>query len=301
MGLFKKAEKSESKLRLALFGPAGAGKTFTSLLIAKGIGGTIALIDTERGSASKYADRFEFDTANIDQPTINNLVSTLNEAGKEKYDVVIIDSGSHAWQELLEQIDKLASQKYQGNSFAAWREGTPKQRKLVDAILTYPGHVICTMRSKTEYVLEENDRGKKVPKRVGMAPEQGKGIEYEFDMLIEMDVNNVAHVLKDRTGKFHGQYIDKPGADFGKELADWLSDGKKIEYATEEQQKELADLSYLLSASRAEDLRAKLNVMTKEDADKTIIALRAKKKQVEKKEVEPDSIDAKIAGKAGKK
>lgn len=223
--MFQKAIKAQSKLRLAVFGPSGAGKTFTSLRMATGIGGKIALIDSERNSASKYADRFDFDTASLDRKTIDEYISYMTGAAKAGYNVLIIDSMSHAWQELLEEIDKLASTKYKGNTWSAWSEGTPKQKRFVDAILNFPGHVIVTMRSKTEWTTESDKNGKSRPIRVGLTPEQGKGIEYEFDMLIELSTEHIAQVIKDRTGKYQDQIIEKPGEQFGKDLIDWLNDG----------------------------------------------------------------------------
>lgn len=229
---FKKATKAAAKLRLALFGPSGAGKTYTALRVAKGLGGKVAVIDTERGSASKYADRFEFDVCELEDKSIDGYIEVMYAAGNAGYGVLIIDSMSHGWQELLEQVDKLAASKYRGNSWSAWSEGTPKQKKFVEAILTYPGHVIATMRSKTEWTTSKNDRGKDTPVRVGLAPEQGKGIEYEFDMLLELSVEHVGNVLKDRTGKFQDKLIDKPGEEFGRELAAWLADAPQAPTTT---------------------------------------------------------------------
>ena len=98
------------------------------------------------------------------------------------------------------------------------------QRKLVGAILDFPGHVLATMRSKTEWTTVDNN-GKKTPQRVGLAPEQGKGVEYEFDLLVEISTEHIANVIKDRTGKFQDKLLDKPGEEFGKQLAAWLAEG----------------------------------------------------------------------------
>ena len=153
MAGFKKATKAAAKLRAAVFGPSGAGKTFSGLRIATGLadGKPIAFIDTERGSASKYSDHFDFDVLELDDKSIDGYVDAIQLAAAEGYEVLIIDSLSHAWQQLLEEIDKLAKAKYRGNTWSAWSEGTPLQRKLVDAILNFPGHVLATMRSKTEW------------------------------------------------------------------------------------------------------------------------------------------------------
>ena len=222
---FKKAVKSQAKLRCALFGPSGAGKTYTALAIASGMGQKIALIDSEHSSASKYADRFQFDTVDLKEKSITEYIEKINEAAVAGYDVLVIDSLTHGWQELLEEVDKLAKTRFKGNSWAAWQEGTPKQRLLIEAILNYPGHVMATMRSKTEWQTETTDGGKTKPTRVGLAPEQGKGIEYEFDLLLEMSVDHFGSVLKDRTGKYQDKILEKPGKKFGEELVAWLSEG----------------------------------------------------------------------------
>ncbi|MEX2444470.1 MAG: ATP-binding protein [Alkalispirochaeta sp.] len=232
MSMFQKATKTKSKLRLALFGPSGAGKTYTALSLAQGIGGPIAVIDTEYGSAAKYADRFEFDAANANDPSIDEIIDVINEA--RDYNVLIVDSLTHPWQELLAEIDQLAKTKYKGNTWSAWSDGTPKQKRLIRTILGFPGHFIATMRSKTEWTTTEGKNGSKTPQRVGLAPEQGKGIEYEFDMLMEISSEHVVQVIKDRTGKFQDKLIDKPGAKFGGEIASWLNEGAEPEPTRDE-------------------------------------------------------------------
>lgn len=247
MAGFKKATKSQAKARVALFGPSGAGKTFTALRVATGMagGGRIAVIDTEGAktkdkngndielsSAAKYADRFDFDVLNlVDDKSIESYCDAIRSAGSGGYDVLIIDSMSHAWQTLLEEVERLAKNKYRGNTWSAWSEGTPLQRKLVGAILSYPGHVLATMRSRTEWTTIDDGKGRKSPQRVGLAPEQGKGVEYEFDLLVEISADHVANVIKDRSGKFQDKLIDKPGEQFGRDLAAWLSDGDPAQVA----------------------------------------------------------------------
>lgn len=225
---FTKATKVQSKLRLAIFGPSGSGKTFTSLRLARGMSDNnesrVAFIDTEFGSASKYADRFSFDVLNLKDPTVENLISAINSAAA--YDILIIDSLTHAWKELLTQVDQLARSKYKGNSWAAWSEGTPLQNKLVESLLRFPGHLLATMRTKTEWTINVNSNGKSNPTRVGLSPEQGKGIEYEFDMLMEISPDHVINVIKDRTGKFQDQIVPTPDEDFGKEILAWLREGQ---------------------------------------------------------------------------
>jgi len=235
MGSFKKATKEQAKLRLALFGISGSGKTYTALRIATGLGGKIAVIDTERNSACKYSDRFDFDVCDAKKPSIENLKMFIDEA--RDYDVLIIDSMTHAWLELLQEVEKLAKTKFGGNTWSAWSEGTPKQMSLINALLDFPGHIIATMRVETNWTTVTNEKGKVVPVRVGEAPKQGKGIEYEFDMLMQISPEHDALVIKDRTGKYQDEVIQLPDEEFGQKLAEWLKDGKVTEKNNKKSQK----------------------------------------------------------------
>jgi hypothetical protein len=223
---FKKAVKTKSRLRLAIDGISGSGKTYTALAIASGMGGPVALIDSEHGSASLYADRFEFDTVDLMEFQIENYIDALNAAAKSGYPVVIIDSTSHAWDALVERVDQIANNMKGGNtSFRAWAQGTPLQKQFIEAMLNYPGHIIVTCRSKTEYSIDKNADGKTEINKVGLAAVQRQGFEYEMTMAMTMDASHTGHVTKDRTGKFQDKYIKKPGKEFGEQLIAWLNEG----------------------------------------------------------------------------
>lgn len=222
-----KATRHKLKLRAAIYGPSGSGKTYSSLAIAKGLGGRIALLDTERGSALHYAEGFgfDFDHDNLLDVSVEGYIKAINEIAKSEYDILILDSISHEWQKLLARVDDVANRFFSKNKWAGWSVGTPKQQEFVDAILGYPGHVIATMRVKTTWAIETTKAGKQKPVSVGLAPQQGKGIEYEFGILLQLSMDNVATVIKDRTGQFQGEVIEKPGVEFGQRLAQWLAGG----------------------------------------------------------------------------
>lgn len=227
--MFKKATKEQSRLRLALIGPSGSGKTYTALTIATAFGGPIAVIDTERGSASKYADLFAFDTVNMETFAPQTYVEAIRAAAQAGYKVLVIDSLSHAWvgrEGSLEQHDKAMARQRGGNSFAAWREVTPHHNALVDAILQADLHIIGTMRAKTEYVQEKDERtGKTTVRKVGMAPVQRDGLEYEFDVVADMDADHTMIVSKSRCRELADAVIRKPGAEVAQTLAAWLGQG----------------------------------------------------------------------------
>lgn len=221
--MFTQATKESAKLRVAIFGPSGSGKTFSSLSIATGIGEPIAVIDTERRTARKYSDRFNFIVAELTDRTLAGYTKAIKAAEQARVGTLIIDSMSHGWDELLSEIDRLAANKYSGNSMRAWGEGTPKQRAFIDTLLNFPGHIIATMRADTDWAIDRDNNGRVKVTKLGLKPRQGKGIEYEFDLLMELSADHVASITKDRTGKYQDQTIDKPGEDFGRELAAWLA------------------------------------------------------------------------------
>ena len=228
MGPFAKAVKHESKLRLAVTGPSGSGKTYTSLAIAAALadGKPVAVVDTEHGSASKYADLFAFDVVNMEAPFHpDRFVEMIREAGKAGYGVIVLDSLTHAWQGtggMLDLVDEIAKRKTGGNGFAAWKDATPIQNRMIEAIVGAPIHVIATLRSKQDYVQDKDDRGKTTIKKVGMAAQQREGFEYEFDVVMDMDIDNNGIVSKTRCPALTGRVFSKPGRDVANILADWL-------------------------------------------------------------------------------
>jgi len=228
---FKKATKTQAKARIGIIGPSGSGKTYTALRLATGLGKRIALIDTEHGSAAKYADEFEFDTVELTTFHPQKYIDLIKAAGEAGYDVLIIDSLSHAWagtEGALELADKAAA-KYQGNRFTAWRDVTPLHNKLIEAMLAAPLHLIATMRSKMDYIVTQDDRGRTVIQKVGLAPIQRDGMEYEFDIVGDMDLQHRFVISKTRCKALDGQVIEKPGPELAKVILAWLSDGAPAE------------------------------------------------------------------------
>jgi hypothetical protein len=215
-----------------LVGPGGSGKSMTALRIGKGLGKRIAVIDSERGSASKYAgDVVDFDLLELENYAPRNYVDALRLAEREGYDVVIVDSLSHAWSGkggALEMVDQAARRSRSQNTWQAWRDVTPEHNALIDALLSLRAHVIVTMRTKTEWVTEVVN-GKTVPRRIGTAPIQRDGIEYEMDVVAELDWDHVLTVSKTRCPALDKAVIREPGEDVAALLMAWLSDGAPIE------------------------------------------------------------------------
>lgn len=229
--MFQKAQRTQAKLRLALCGPSGSGKTYSALLIAQGLApeGRIALIDTERGSGSLYSHLGEYDIAPLTPPfSPDRYIQLIQQAEQSGYEVLVIDSLSHAWAGeggILDLHDKASLASRSGNSFAAWREVTPKHNALVDALIGADLHVIVTLRTKTAYEVADDGNGKKRPLKIGLAPVQRDGLEYEFTAVLDLSVEgHVATAAKDRTGLFDGAHWVSTRAT-GEALRDWLNGG----------------------------------------------------------------------------
>lgn len=224
----RKAIRKKAKLRLGISAPSGAGKTYGALQLAFGLGGKVGLIDTENGSGDLYANLGDYDIIQVQAPyTVQKYTDAISAFEKAGYSTIIIDSLSHAWAGdggLLDKQGKIADSSKSGNSYMAWRQVTPDHNALVDAMLQSPCHIIATMRSKTEYVLEDDGNGRKVLKKVGMAPVQRDGMEYEFTVMLDVDVKHNASASKDRTAMFDGQFF-KLTTEVGKKLLAWLEDG----------------------------------------------------------------------------
>ncbi len=236
--MFVKADKRQGRLRIALTAPSGGGKTFSGLLIATGIieemkklgldtGKGIAVIDTENGSALDYADRFEFDHEKIEPPyTIQKYLTAMQSAYTGGYAVLFVDSLSHAWAGdggLLQKKEAMDARG--GNQYTNWAPITKEHEQLKSLILSNKIHLIAAMRSKQDYIIEQNSNGKSAPRKVGLAPVQREGMEYEFTVVFDLGMDHSAHVSKDRTAMFDGQ-IFKPTKETGAQLLDWRMSGK---------------------------------------------------------------------------
>ncbi len=233
MPTFAPATRKKLKLRMAVDGPSGSGKTYTALRFAHALGKRIVAIDTEHGSMSKYRGEspddipWQWKVCELQHFDPANYTTAIQEAAKLKPDVLIIDSLSHGWEGIggaLEQVEKSSSK----NKYTAWKEVTPKHRAMIEAILAFPAHVIVTMRSKMEHVLEENEKGKLVPRKVGMAPIQRPGTEYEFDIVGELDWNHTLTITKTRCPAMDGIKTERPGPEFMQPVLAWLDDGEAL-------------------------------------------------------------------------
>ena len=233
---FTKAVKRDARARVAIVGPPGSGKSYTSLVLGRllaGPKGKIAAVDTEKGSLSKYADVFDFDVLPLDSYSHQNFIGAHNAAEEAGYDVFITDSLSHFWMGkdgALEFVD-MATKRH-SDKMGGWKDFRPNERQMVDVMTGSKMHVIATMRTKTEYVEQTDERGKKKRVKIGLMPVQREGLEYEFDLVAYMDEENTFIIDKTRCSFYKKKAITEPKASDFKPFLEWLA-GEKAEAPTQ--------------------------------------------------------------------
>lgn len=221
-----KSNRRKAKIKMALQGPAGSGKTYSSLLISEGLTARnfskVAVIDSENGSSNLYSDLGDYNIVALEKHSPEEYIQAIKLCENEGMEVIIIDSITHAWEFLLDYHSSLS-----GNSFTNWSKITPRQKAFIDKILNSPCHIIATMRTKQDYVLNQKD-GKYIPEKVGLKAVQRDGVEYEFTVILDLDIKHFATCSKDRTGLF----MDKPEFQItrgvGKKIKDWCEQGIDI-------------------------------------------------------------------------
>lgn len=222
----EKASRKKAKIKMGLQGPSGVGKTFSSLLVAYGLCNDwtkISVVDTENHSAELYAHLGAYNVVNLTAPfTVEKYIQAIDVCEKAGMEVVILDSITHGWENLLEYHSSL-----QGNSFTNWGKITPRQNNFIQKILQSSVHIISTIRTKQDYVLNEKN-GRMVPEKVGLKSIQREGVEFEFTLAFDLDIKNNATASKDRTGLFFGQPEHKLSVETGKQIYEWCNSGADV-------------------------------------------------------------------------
>ena len=257
MGMFTQATRKKVRLRMAIDGVSGSGKTYTALRFGTAMqmdidpGQKIGFINTESGAAEKYLGLcpdgypWDFYVCYLPNYSPTSYTAAIMAAGREGFKVLVIDSLSHAWAGVGGALEIKDAQS--GNSFTAWKTVTPMHNRMIESILHSPCHIIATMRSKTEYVMELDANGKSVPRKIGMEPVQRAGMEYEFDIYGSISSDHILKISKSRCPSplIVDAVVVKPGADFIKPVIEWMNEGIELPpeafAVTEEDLKKLED------------------------------------------------------------
>ena len=268
----KKATRKQVKLKLNISAPSGAGKTMSALRMARGLVGSwekISVIDTENGSASLYSHLGAFNTVELIPPfTPEKYIEAIDVCVDAGMEVIIIDSTSHEWTTLIAENELLANTKYRGNTWSAWSVTTPRHDKFVSKVLHTPIHIITCTRSKTDTIMTED---KKV-KKVGMKDQQRDGWEYELTVSLEIDRDtHFATASKDRTNIFEGQPPFLITEKTGEAILKWCNDGEESE-----KQVAMAEMESVASMEQLKEIWTKYKQYQK---DKEFVAIKDKRKE----------------------
>ena len=223
----RQSERKQAKIKLAIQGAAGSGKSYSSLLLANGITNDwtkIAVIDSENGSSDLYAHLGAYNVLNLnDNFSPENYIEAIEICENAGIEVIIIDSLSQSWDYLLQCHTEMT-----GNSFTNWGKITPRQNAFIQRILQSKCHIICTMRTKQDYILSEKN-GKMVPEKVGLKAVMRDGVDYEFTIVLDVDMKHNANASKDRTGLFMGKPEFIITNVTGQKILNWCNSGVSIE------------------------------------------------------------------------
>lgn len=227
----RKATRTKAKIRLGLSAVSGGGKTYSAILIAKGLAGgnleKVAIIDTENGSADLYEHLGDYQVLPLTAPyTPERYIQAIKTCEAAGMEVIIIDSITHEWEGeggILEQSSNMA-----GNSYTNWAKLTPRHDAFKNAMLQSPCHIITTVRRKQDYELTDIN-GKKVPQKVGLKEVTREGWEYELTLNIELDIKHNATASKDRTGLFMGKPSFVPSEETGELIRHWCENGVPLD------------------------------------------------------------------------
>lgn len=232
----KKAERKKAKIRLGLSGPSGFGKTYSGLLIAKGLVGDwskIALIDTENGSGELYSDLGDYNVVTLESPyTPERYIQAIKICEQAGMECIIIDSITHEWDGEGGCLD---IQTQLGGRYQDWAKVTPRHNAFIQAILTSSSHIITTVRRKQDYEMTDVN-GKKSVQKVGTKEVTREGFEYELTMNLEfVNDKHLVKASKDRTSLFMGQPEFIPTEETGKLIKNWCESGTDLPEPSKDQ------------------------------------------------------------------
>lgn len=227
MAGFRKAKAEQAAIKMGLYGPAGSGKTFTSLLIAEGLGKVtgkrVAYIDTERGTdfycqkvstRAVHPEAFDFDA--LYTRSLTEALSAVRGLNTNEYGVVVLDSVTHMWEAAMAAYGGKMT-KIHTIPMHAWGKIKKPYKDLMAFLLSTPMHIVICGRQKTVY---EEDEETEDLKSVGVTMRAEGETAYEPHILIRMEsirpkktqevAQIIAYAEKDRTGVLAGRSFINP-------------------------------------------------------------------------------------------
>lgn len=244
---FRRAVRENVPLLIGLAGGTGSGKTYSAMLLAKGLSGgkPFAVIDTEAGRAKHYADQFQFDHGDLGPPfRPGRYLEAIAAADGAGYPVIVVDSMSHEyagdggildWHE--EELQRLAGDDWKRReslTFAAWVKPKTEHKRLVSRLLQIRAHLILCFRAEEKIEIVKRDgKTEVVPKKHGSGfegwlPVTEKNLPYELttSLLLTADAPGIPKPIKLQAQHRAFCPPDKPiSEEAGRALAEWSRGG----------------------------------------------------------------------------
>lgn len=267
MGLLIPAHNTSAFLKCGILGFQGSGKTRTATEIAIGItkltkGKKCAMMDTESGSDYMIPifKKNSIDLFVHKGRAFKDAVDIISESEKAGFSVLILDSVSLIWTELMESYTKKLNRK-NGLYFQDWAALKSEWRQLTDAFLNSNIHIIMCGRAAWEYEMDKNeDTGRNELLKSGTKMKAESEFGYEPSLLLEMEripkpiqpgakskkktsgwINRCT-ILKDRTDLMNGKQFDYPTFKNFTPIIDFLNlGGEHIGVDTKRNSQEIFD------------------------------------------------------------
>lgn len=247
---FKKAIRSDVRVLLAYAGPSGGGKTTSGLLTCMGLSGgnRFAVIDTENGRASLYADQFDFDVYDMRAPYSPKAYSdAVESAVSAGYQVIFIDSASHEWvgeggcqdihDETLQRLTKGDESKAERMSALAWRDAKMMHKRMMSKLLQCPAHLVFGLRAedKIKFVkVTESGRERTAIEHLGFQPICEKAMMFEMtaSFMLTPDAPGIPKPIKLPEMLKSMFPLDQPiSEESGRRIAHWASGTPAVDHA----------------------------------------------------------------------
>ncbi|MEU8378872.1 AAA family ATPase [Streptosporangium sp. NPDC048865] len=231
---FEPAVRVAEHARICLDGLPGAPTLPVALRLARGLvgaDGVIGVVDTQRGAAARLADEHDFLHLRVDSCSPKEMPKITAAATAARVDVLIVDTFTSFWSGkdgmlmLVDQHRKSATQ-------SGWSEARPHEQAMMEALLDYPGHVITTLRVKSDMAIGADHAGRPVGWKVALKPDHRDGLEYEFHLAATIGLDGsltVTSTCVEGVADFEiGAIEQQPGEEYGQALAEWVGQGEQL-------------------------------------------------------------------------
>lgn len=237
---FERAERLGSHVLIALYGESGSGKTYSAILLARGLAGPdgrVAFLDTETGRGRIYADLAGgFDYGELTPPyTPERYAEAIQAAEAAGYDVLVIDSASHEWEGIGGITE--SAEEGGGKGLQKWMKPKMRHKRFMQRLLSTRMHVILCLRAKEKMAQRKGQNGKEEIVSEGFVSVQDKRFIYEMTiqcfMPHQQNGKRGVPVIEKCPEELMPAFPlgDRISVESGARIAEWVRGGKPVDHA----------------------------------------------------------------------